>query len=503
MSAPPGEAAALPPQPAPRWVWVAAVLGLLLFCLAFQGSRGLWEPDEGRYTGVAVEMLRTGDWMHPMLHPEQPLWTKPPLTYWAVAASLSVFGRNEFAARFPNAVALFATVLLVAGMGRTFTPRRPWLPALVYATFLLPVGASNFITTDTLLTFWEILAVAAFVRAAWGGERPGRIGWLILMWIAFGFGFFTKGPVALLPLAAILVHRAMLPRERRMNLRGGVGMAIVLLLGCWWYLAVVVAAPSLGGYFLWDEVALRIFSGHHHRNSAWWGALAIYGPTVILGTLPWTWPFLKGLVRTVTGTRFFSRVHLAERPDRQAAFLALWFLVPLVVFFVARSRLTLYLLPLFAPAALLAARELEHFEFTPRRVRLLAGWAVLLLAVRAGAALYPAAADSRGMARSLHDLHPDRFREIVFVDTRPYHGLLLYLPAEVEQVSLRGDPDAGLEDELGEAGEEPRLWVVREGHEETFVHRAAEAGYPLRRLRTAKGFEPVVLYERAAGFGSP
>lgn len=492
---------ASPPEPLPartgqhhRWLLVVAVLALLLFCLAFQGLRGLWEPDEGRYTAVAVQMLRTGDWMHPMLHPEVPLWTKPPLTYWAVAASLRVFGRNAFAARLPNALALFATVLLVAGLGRTFTPRRPWLPALVYATFLLPAGASNFITTDTLLTFWEVLAVAAFARAAWGGDRPGRTGWLLLMWAAFGFGFFTKGPVALLPALAILVHRALLPKADRMNLRGGLGMVLVLVLGCWWYVAIVAGNLALGGYFLWDEVALRIFSGHHHRNEAWWGAPAIYGPTVILGTLPWTWPFLKGLVRAAARTGWFSRVRLVERPDRQGAFLALWFLVPLAVFLLARSRLTLYLLPLFAPAALLAARELEDVVFTPRRVRLLAGWVVLLLAVRAGAAFYPAAADSRGFARSLDDLRPERYREIVFVDTRPYHGLLLYLPAEVERVSLRGN-DASLEDELEETDEEPRLWVVPDRHEEAFVHRAAEVGYPVRRLREAKGFEPVALYE--------
>jgi hypothetical protein len=261
--------------------------------------------------------------------------------------------------------------------------------------------------------------------------------------------------------------------------------------------AVVAGDLALGGYFLWDEVVLRIFSGHHHRNQAWYGALAIYVPTVILGTLPWTWPFLKGLVRPVARTGWLTRVRLVERPERQGAFLALWFLVPLAVFFLARSRLTLYLLPLFAPAALLAARELESIAFTPRRVRLLAGWVVLLLAIRAGAAFFPAAADNRGFARSLEDLRPERFREIVFVDTRPYHGLVLYLPAEVEGMSLRETGAGGLEDELGETGEEPRLWVVPDRHEEAFLRRATAAGYPLRRLREAKGFEPVALYERA------
>jgi len=434
-----------------------------------------------------------------MLHPEEPLWTKPPLTYWAVAASLNVFGHTQFAARLPNVIAFLGTVLLVFVLGRTFSPRRPWLPALVFATFLLPVGASHFISTDTLLTFWEVLAVTAFVRAMWGGQRPGGIGWVLLMWIAFGFAFFTKGPPALLPLLAILVFRVLLPRGDRIDLHGAVGMAIVLLLGCWWYLAVVLGDLSLGGYFLWDEVALRIFSGHHHRNQAWYGAWAIYVPTLVLGTLPWTWPFVKGLARTVERTRVFTRVRVAEREDRLAAFLALWVLAPLVVFFLARSRLTLYLLPLFAPAALLAARELDAFAFTARRARLLAVWAVLLVALRVGSAFLPSAANNKTFARSLADLSPERFREIVFVDTRPYRGLVFYLPAEVERVSLRASGDSGLQDELAEENEEPRLWVVSEKHADAFLHVTADAGYPVRLVRTEKGFEPVVLFERDTG----
>jgi len=37
---------------------LALVLAALVFALLFQGSRGLWERDEGRYTDVAVQMLR-------------------------------------------------------------------------------------------------------------------------------------------------------------------------------------------------------------------------------------------------------------------------------------------------------------------------------------------------------------------------------------------------------------------------------------------------------------
>ncbi|MBZ0090134.1 MAG: hypothetical protein K8H90_07130, partial [Thermoanaerobaculia bacterium] len=82
----------------------AALLALFAFALAFQGSRGIWDPDEGRYTAVALNMLRSGDWFTPTLSHGVPHFSKPPLTYWALASSIGLFGRNEWAARLPNAL---------------------------------------------------------------------------------------------------------------------------------------------------------------------------------------------------------------------------------------------------------------------------------------------------------------------------------------------------------------------------------------------------------------
>src|SRR5512141_2022171 len=85
-------------------VWALLALWTLLFMLPFLGLRPLWLPDEARYTEVAREMLTTGDWLTPQLN-GHPHLTKPPLTYWAIAGSMAVWGQNEFAARLPNALA--------------------------------------------------------------------------------------------------------------------------------------------------------------------------------------------------------------------------------------------------------------------------------------------------------------------------------------------------------------------------------------------------------------
>src|SRR5438045_7551709 len=81
--------------------------GLLLYpCMSFY----LFEPDEGRYAQIPREMLTRGEWIVPTLQGEAYL-DKPPLFYWLVMASYSIFGCHDAAARLIPALALHGTVL--------------------------------------------------------------------------------------------------------------------------------------------------------------------------------------------------------------------------------------------------------------------------------------------------------------------------------------------------------------------------------------------------------
>ena len=74
------------------------------------GSRGLNEPDEGRYANIAMAMAAPGgDWWEPR-QSGYGHYDKPPLIYWATALSFRAFGLNEWAARLP---ALFGAALRV------------------------------------------------------------------------------------------------------------------------------------------------------------------------------------------------------------------------------------------------------------------------------------------------------------------------------------------------------------------------------------------------------
>lgn len=90
--------------------WVG-LLALLWFALTL-GVYPLLIPDEGRYVGVALSMLESGDYLVPRLD-GLPFFHKPPLHYWLTALSLKVLGVNFVGARLVPAL---MAALLIAGM---------------------------------------------------------------------------------------------------------------------------------------------------------------------------------------------------------------------------------------------------------------------------------------------------------------------------------------------------------------------------------------------------
>ena len=329
---------------------VALIVGFGLL-----GSRGIWDPDEGRYTNVALNMLDSGDWIDPQRNGDVGHWTKPPLTYWAIAASVELFGPNPWAARLPAVLAYLLSVALTWRLARRLAPGAEPVAALVFATMLLPAIASQLITTDFVLTAFEALALAAYVEARFDPTGP-RLRWWLVMWTAFGFAFLTKGPPAPLPLIAILLFEWLVPSRTPDRSRRFAAASAFLVVAVPWYAAVSIRNPALLQYFLGAEVVGRVASDQFGRNGEWYGWAAVYVPTLLVGALPWT-PTMIRWLRTLPAQVKRWRLRAERLADPEELLLAAWVLVPLVVFCASRSRLPLYLLPLFVPIALLIARQ--------------------------------------------------------------------------------------------------------------------------------------------------
>ena len=349
---------------------VAAVVGF-----AYQGTRGLWASTEARYAECAREMLETGRWLEPTLD-YQPHWTKPPPSYWALAGGMALLGRNEWGLRLAAAVAFVLTVLAVALLGAAMWDARAGLVAgLIYVTSPFAVAGGNVISTDAFLTLWFVLTILCYWRAVRAASQRAQALWVAVMWLCAGLGFGIKGPVALLAFLPILVFQLVLKRRGRARPRlfSPLGIPLFLVVSLWWYLWVVLTHEGMLGHFLGYEVLGRVATSEAGRD---YNPFTTYLPVLAFGALPWVfwwlpvwrnrrlWPRLVEAVgssrrEAAGGPLRFCRAAFKRLVawigcwDEGLLFSALWLLPPLAVFFVARSRLPLYVLPLF-PAVVLA-----------------------------------------------------------------------------------------------------------------------------------------------------
>lgn len=418
-----------------RQFWAVLAL-LVLVGFAFQGTRAIFEPDEGRYTATALNMLESGDWLVPTVDGERPHLTKPPITYWAIAASVGALGRSEWAVRLPGALAFVGTGLLLLALGRRFCPAKPWLPPLVWSLSLAPVAGANIVSTDALLMFFETAAMYAFVEA-WHREGTDRRRWILAMWLGWGLAFMTKGPPGLLPLGAMVAFLAVHDRPKLRGLFAPAGLVLFALVGLTWFAILVQRDPGRLAYFLGYEVYDRVFTGAHARNAEWYGAFEVYLPVFLAGALPW---WVLALVAAGGPRGAWRSLREAVRAwDREALLLLYWLALPTLVFFLARSRLQLYVLPLFVPLALVFARPLARWSWlgTRRLVQVAAAALVVIVFLKGASGYWPTDRDARQMAsqiRAAVDLTD--IDEIVFIDMRAFFGLTLYLDLEAESVRI-------------------------------------------------------------------
>ncbi|MEO8352516.1 MAG: glycosyltransferase family 39 protein, partial [Chthoniobacteraceae bacterium] len=404
------------------------VIGLF----SFLGSRGLVEPDEGRYAEIGREMAATGEWLVPHLN-GFPHFQKPPLLYWATAVSIRVFGANEWAARLPSAFSALGVVLLIALIGERLFQRKTGLAA---AFILLSTvgffGLARLLTPDMTLTFWTTAAVACVVQYQFVG---GRRAWAWLFFAALGCGFLTKGPMALIvPLSAAITAQTVLRRRGESRpLPWTLGLTLSFAIGLSWFVALSLWKGELFDYFWRYELVERFASASHGRSQPIW----FFIPVILIALIPWVF-WLPRLVQPAWR-------RLKERAAAPSGWLLLgWTLPPFLILSLSGSKLPTYILPLLPPIAL----ALGHWLV--RGSAVLPVWiprtAVATLAVCLGATVaFPRFNDALKQQASLRDLirplatEPGlRTARIYAVEVRS-HGLEFYLRRLVSATEQQSD----------------------------------------------------------------
>ena len=75
--------------------------GMILIRGIFNYEIPLTDNTEARYAEIARIMSETQNWITLQIDYGIPFWAKPPLSTWASALSISIFGNHEFFVRLP------------------------------------------------------------------------------------------------------------------------------------------------------------------------------------------------------------------------------------------------------------------------------------------------------------------------------------------------------------------------------------------------------------------
>ena len=328
--------------------WFTALLLFIAVSVAGLGIRPLIVPDEPRYGIIPAEMVETGNWLALRMNGFV-YYEKPPLGYWMTAASISVFGQNAFAIRLPSALATGVVALVAAWMATRISGRREDGPVafMVQATTLGPLVLGSVALLDPPFAALVALSMGALFCGTQTAGRTRAV-WLALAGVAAGFAFLTKGLLAVaIPGSAALMFLAWERRWKDMLTMPWIPLAAAAVTVAPFAWMIHRAEPGFWEYFIVVEHFRRAAQpdSNQHPEPAWF-FLVMFPIGAMLWTLTWptAWKGLRGAPEWRSGVRFMLS----------------WIVAPIALLSLSSGKLPTYVLPMFAPAAVLAALGLAR-----------------------------------------------------------------------------------------------------------------------------------------------
>lgn len=324
-----------------------AVLILLSAFLFLLGNSLVPVTDtaEANYALTSKEMVLSGDWLSPQIYGRY-WYDKPIFYYWTLSASFSVFGFNEFAARFPSAVFGMLSVLFTFWFARkVYDEKTAWGAALILSTSLEFFLLAKAVITDAALFLFMSAAGALFYLGYTEDRR-----WYWGCWAAAALAFLTKGPIgiALPGLSCFLFLLLKKDLKEMLHVHLFSGFLLFLLLGgSWYYYMYLRHGSDFLVNFFGVHNYLRAVVPEHERQNVWYFYIMMF----FAGFAPWSFGLLWSLRKKFR--RFRESFREMSEPS---LFLLLWAAVVILVFQGIATKYTTYTFPSLFAFAILSAR---------------------------------------------------------------------------------------------------------------------------------------------------
>jgi 4-amino-4-deoxy-L-arabinose transferase-like glycosyltransferase len=393
------------------------------------------ETTEARYGEIARKMLETGNWVTLLHDYNIPFLAKPPLSTWLAAASMGVFGVNEFAVRLPSLLLSVGVLLLIGFTAYIRSGKEAaTIAVLVLASSLGFFVAAGTVMTDPALVFCTTLILVAFWHAV---NHKNRL-WSSLFFVGCGLGLLAKGPVALviagLPIFLwVLLRKQWHPLWQRLPWIKG--CLLTLAIASPWYLLAEHRTPGFLQYFIVGENIGRFLDPHWKGDRYGFAHAYPYGMIwlfVLAGLFPWCLAALGWL-----------KQKRQQDTDGWLLYLVLWSVTSPVFFTFAANIIWPYCLMMIPGFALLSA---EMWSRAGKRtgdlfaaIAALMGIAGLIAIIRVSA--LPAKFDDnqKDVIMAWKEMHPTNDSALLFFGNRMEFSAAFYSGGRARSTH---DPDA-------------------------------------------------------------
>ena len=217
----------------------------------------IWTPNESFYAEAVREMFESGNFFE-FYYNYEPRYNKPPLTYWLIAGSSSIFGLNEFAIRLPIVLMGIGSIWFTYLIGRLLYEPKGGIYAMVMMAFSVQLLAvKQYASPEMPLTFFFTLTMYYFLK----GFTLHKSRYMLLAFIMLGLATLTKGFPYIIVIGGIIGLYTLLKGPLSWQriwmdiklLKLHIGIPLVLLIGLSWIIFMFLK----DGTEFWEIYSMR------------------------------------------------------------------------------------------------------------------------------------------------------------------------------------------------------------------------------------------------------
>jgi len=330
-------------------VFSILVIGLLFF-FPNLGKQGLI-LDEVVYFQWAEHMTTSNDFLTPWAYGAESLWIgKPPLSIWLMSLSFSIFGINNFAARFWSPIFGVFSCVLTFYLGKSFYNRIVGLlSALILTTFVTFFQFSRLATLDIPLTFFSLASIYFCILS----EDSKNNKFSILSGVFFGLALLTKQLSALV-IPIILISYFLLTKK---NIRFLFTKRFTLF----WLTGFFIFVPWLISMYInfgsnfWDNYFVYHVFERMTETIEFHSESYFYYFSYLIENEHVFWIFLLPFAVSLC---FLGAIRKQMKGD---ILILVWILAILGIFSFAQTKLFWYIIPVFPAFAILLSKFLNAY----------------------------------------------------------------------------------------------------------------------------------------------